>query len=52
MHQKLVAEGIFIKDQSLIENIKQETGVDFGEIIKLKAIEQPAPLPANFNRNR
>lgn len=52
MHQKLVAEGIFIKDQSLIENIKQEIGVDFGEIIKLKAIEQPAPLPANFNRNR
>jgi len=52
MHQKLVAEGVFIKDQSLIENVKQETGVDLGEIIKLKAVEKPAPLPANFNRNR
>lgn len=52
MHQKMVSEGIFIKDESLIAEVKQETGVNLGETVVLTIPEKPAPLPANFHKRK
>lgn len=52
MHNFLVQNKMLIKDEYLIKDVLEETGVNLGEVIILQEPEERVALPANFGKDR